>query len=260
MKTLSSRMSFVAAAALLLLVLPACGKKSLDKSVDKLVKAALANDYKAFKEMSHPDLVEKFSAEKFKGLSESLNLLGAFKDRSMRGIKTRSGKVREGRYKLTFEKGEVKLKITLTRGKMTAFYFTGEDLQKAMKKVRAKTFSVFKVASFQFLDGDAKRKSNVFAPGQKMRFKVTVYGMKTTGGNLKIQAAIQVVNADGKVVLQNPKFVDSAVPLKPDDDPVGTVTGSVTLPEAGHYKLKLRITDGHTGKSLDYTTAVLVEK
>jgi hypothetical protein len=260
MKTLSSHATIVsvAAAAALLLALPACGKKSLDKSVNKLVKAARANNYKAFKEMSHPDLVAKFSAEKFKLLSESLNLLGAFKDRSMRGIKARSGKVREGRYKLTFEKGVVDLKITLTRGKITAFFFTGEDMEKAMKKVSAKAFSVFKVGSFHFLDGDSKR--NVFRSGQKVRFKVAIYGMKPTGGNLKIQAGIKVVNASGKVVLQNPKFVDSAVPLKSDDAPVGTVSGSITIPVAGHYKLQLRITDGHSGKSLDYTTALLVEK
>jgi hypothetical protein len=259
MKTLSSGTRFVVATALLLLTLPACGKKSLDKSVDKLVNAAMSNDYKAFTKMSHPSLVEKFSAEKFKGLSQSLKLLGSFKDRSMRGIKARSGKVREGRYKLTFEKGVVNLRITLTRGKLTAFFFEGEDMEKAIKKVRAKTFSEFKVASFEFLDGDAKRKNNVFAPGQKMRFKVAVYGMKPVGGNLKIQAAIQVVNASGKVVMQNPKFVDSAVPLKPDDAPVGTITGNITIPTAGHYTLRLRITDGNTTKSLDYTTALLVQ-
>jgi len=260
MKTLSSRTIVITAAALLLLTLPACGKKSLDKSVDKLVKAAMANDYKAFKEMSHPDLVDKFSAEKFKGLSETLKLLGAFKDRSMRGIKARSGKVREGRYKLTFEKGVVKLKLTLTRGKLTAFFFTGDDMEEALKKVRAKTFSVFKVASFRFLDGTSKKKNNVFKQGQKMRFEVSVYGMKRVGGSLKIQAGIQVVNAGGKIVMQNPKFVDSAVPIRPNDPPVGSVTGSVTIPKAGHYTLKLRITDGHTGKSLDYTTALLVQQ
>jgi hypothetical protein len=259
MKTLSSRTSIVATAALLLLALPACGKKSLDKSVDKLVKAAIANDYKAFKDMSHPDLVDKFSAEKFKGLSETLKLLGAFKDRSMRGIKSRSGKVREGRYKLTFENGEVALKITLVRGKLTAFFFTGEDMEEAMKKVRAKTFSVFKVGSFEFLDGSKKRKNNVFKKGQKMRFSVSVYGMQRAAASLKIQAAIQVVDANGKVVMQNPKFVDSTVPLRPNDAPVGTVTGSVTLPAAGHYTLRLRITDGHANKSLDYTTALLVQ-
>ncbi len=260
MKTLSSRTTLVATAALSLLALSACGKKSLDKSVDKLVKAAMANDYKTFQEMSHPDLVDKFSAEKFKGLSETLKLLGAFKDRTMRGIKSRSGKLREGRYKLTFEKGEVSLKITLKRGKLIAFFFTGDDMEEALKKVRAKTFSVFKVASFRFLDGAKKRKNNVFKQGQRMRFDISVHGMKRVGGSLKIQAAIKVLNADGKIVMQNPKFVDSAVPIRPNDPPVGSVTGSVTIPTAGHYTLKLRITDGHTGKSLDYTTALLVEK
>jgi len=260
MRALITRVTVAAAAATLLLTLPACGKKSLDKSVDRLVKAALANDYAAFKKMSHPDLVEKFPAEKFKMLSDSLNLLGAYKDRSMRGIHARTGKVREGRYKLTFEKGVVKLKLTLRRGKLTGFLFSGDDLEEVMKKVRAKAFSVFKVGAFHFLDDDGKPKNNAFRPGQKMRFKVAVYGMKPADGNLKIQASIRVVNAGGKVVLQNPKFVDSAVPIKPDDAPVGTVSGNVTIPEVGLYKLHLRITDGHTGKSLDYTTALLVEK
>jgi hypothetical protein len=260
MKTLKTRTTTIVLFGALLLALPACGKKSLDKSVDKLVKASLANDYATFKEMSHPELVEKFSAEKFKMLSQSLNLLGKFKDRSMRGIKARSGKIREGRYKLTFEKGVVRLKLTLRRGKLIAFRFTGEDLEKVMQKVRAKAFSVFKVGSFKFLDGDGKTKNNVFKAGQKIRFKITVNGMKRSGGTLKVQAAIRVMNAAGKVTIANSKFVDQSVPLKPNDLPVGTVSGSVTIPEAGHHKLQFRITDGHAGKSLTYTTALLVNK
>ncbi len=243
-----------------LLLLPACGKKSLDKNVDRLVKAAKANDYKAFKEMSHPDLVSKFSAEKFKLLSDSLNLLGAYKDRSMRGIKARTGKVREGRYKLTFEKGTVRLKITLVRGKLMGFMFSGDDMNEAMKKVRKRLYSEYKVGSFEFLDEANKRKNNVFGAGKKIRFKLAIYGMKRQGGTLKIQAALAVEDASGKVLIQNPKLVDSAVPIGADDIPVGTVTGSFKIANPGHYTVRLQVTDGHTGKKLDYKTALLIEK
>lgn len=259
MHSLRNRTTTIALSAALLLTLGACGKKSLDKNVDRLVKAVQANDYAAFKDMSIPELPEKFSAEKFRLLSESLKLLGAYKDRSMRGIKARSGKVREGRYKLTFDKGTVHLKITLVRGKLTAFRFDSADLDKAMKTVRKKTFSVFKVGAFEFQDADGKKKNNVYKVGQKVRYKITVYGMKPQGQTLKIAAGIRLVAANGTVVAQNPKFVDSSVPLKPDDAPVGHVTGHITVKTPGHYKLQLRVTDGHAGKSLDYTTALLVE-
>jgi len=260
MKILNRRTTIIAVSTALVMALPACGKKSLDKSVDKLVKAALANDYAAFKEMSHAELTEKFPADKFKMLSESLKLLGAYRDRSMRGINARTGNVREGHYKLTFEKGNVTLKLTLQRGKLVAFRFTGEDLEKAMKKMRVKAVSEFKVGSFKYLDSDGKSKNNAFKPGEKMRFKLTINGMKPVGGNLKIQAAIRVVDSAGKEILANPKYLDQALPIKPDDLPVGTVTGSVTLPTPGLYKLQLRVTDAHAGKSLNYTTALLVEK
>lgn len=259
MQSRRTRPISIALSVALGLTLGACGKKSLDKNVDRLVKAAMANDYAAFKDMSVPELPEQFPAVKFKLLSESLKLLGAYKDRSMRGIKARSGKVREGRYKLTFEKGTVSLSITLRRGKLTAFRFEGEDIEKAMKKVRLKTFSVFKVGSFEYLDADGKKKNNVFKAGDKVRYKITIHGMKRQGGTLKIQAGIRVVAANGQVVVQNPKFVDSAVPIKPDDSPVGFVDGNVTLKAPGHYKLQLHVTDAHAGKSLDYTTALLVE-
>ncbi len=260
MRTPKTRMTIVLGAAALLLTLPACGKKSLDKNVDRLVKAAQANDYDAFRKMSHPSLVSEFSPEKFKILSESLKLLGEYKDRSMRGIKARTGKVREGRYKLTFAKGKVRLRLTLKRGKLIGFRFEGDDLEKAMKKARAKAFSEFKVGTFKFLDTDGKRKNNVFKVEQKARFKLSLNGMKRQGGTLKIQAGIRVVDSGGKVVVQNPKFLDSAVPIKADDIPVGNVSGAVTIQSPGHYTLYIRLSDGHSGKSLIHKEAILVEK
>ena len=112
-------------AALLLaaaLALPGCkSKKTLDKNVDKLVEAVQKDDYQAFKEMSHPDLVEKFPKVKFTVLSAAINSLGKFKDRKMRGIEVKGGGLKRGRYKLKFDKGTIRLRIELVDGKLTAF-------------------------------------------------------------------------------------------------------------------------------------------
>lgn len=251
--------TIIALATALLLALPACGKKSLDKSVDKLVNAAIANDYKTFKEMSHPELVEKFSAKQWKGLSDSLKLLGKFKDRSMRGIKSRSGRIREGRYKLTFEKGEVRLKLTLKRGKLIAFRFTGEDLEKAMQKVRINAVSVFKVQSSKFLDEAGKDKNNVFKSGKKMRFKVIVQGLRRANGTHKLQVGYRLMSPAGKVLMKNPNYRNKAWPVKPDAMPTAKFEVALVIKTVGSYKLEVRITDGHTGKSLIYSSVFLVE-
>lgn len=255
----SRRLTFTLA-TISLLALSACGKKSLDGAVDRLVKAARNNDYDAFRKMSHPELAAKFPPEEFKLLSQTLNALGTYKDRTMKGIKARSGKVREGRYVLTFDKGKVKLKLTLVKGKLTAFLFSGQTLEKAMKQARAKAFAVFKVGAFLFLDANGKPKNNVYRVTDKIRFKMSIYGMKPSAGTLKLLAGMRVTDAGGKVVLKNPKFVDSSVPIKPGDPPVATVSGKVKLGAPGHYALQLKITDVHAGGSLEYTSAILVEK
>lgn len=259
MNSVKNHIAIIALGTALVLALPACGKRNLDKSVDKLVNAALANDYKTFKEMSHPELVEKFSATKFKELSDSLKLLGKFKDRSMRGIKSRSGRIREGRYKLTFEKGVVQLKITLKKGKLMAFRFTGEDLEKALRKVRINAISVFKVHSSKFLDEAGKDKNNVFKSGQKMRFKVIVHGLKRATGTHKLQVGYRLMNPAGKVLMKNPNYRNKAWPVKPDALPAAQFEVALVIKTVGSYKLEVRITDGHTGKSLTYSSAFIIE-
>ena len=259
MKTRASRMT-VAALGLLLLGLPACGKKNLDKAVDKLVNAAVKNDYDAFKAMSHSALVDKFPAEKFKLLSESLKLLGKYTDRTMKGIHAKTGKRRKGRYKLAFEKGTVFLEITLVRGKLTGFLFTGDAIEEAMKQVKNRAFGTFKVGGFKYLDAAGKDHNNVYKAGEKVRFSVAIFGMQRKNKQLKLLAGLRVVDAQGKVLLQKPRFVDQALPLKDGEPPVATATGTVTLPNPGHYKLQLKLTDVFAGKTLDYSSALLVEK
>ncbi|MFH2010459.1 MAG: hypothetical protein ABI333_27920, partial [bacterium] len=205
----------------ILAAVPACkSKKRLDKSVDKLVTALVQNDYKAFEQMSHEKLVAKFPKSKFGLLSQSVNLLGKYKERTMKGIHARTGKVREGRYVLTFEKGKANLELTLVRGKLTAFLFSGDDIEAAMRKVRVQAFSKFEVGSFQFVDTVGNAKNNVFRVGETIRFRIAVHGLQLSGTTLKVVADLQVVDAQGKVVLDKPKLVDASLPGKPDDPPV----------------------------------------
>lgn len=115
--------------AIPLLCLGACGKQKLDGTAEALVQAAMKNDYAAFRALAHPDLVVAFPEGKLAGFSRTLALLGAYKGRSMTGIEAKTGEVRKGTYKLSFEKGDIELELTLTGDKLTGFNFTGETLK-----------------------------------------------------------------------------------------------------------------------------------
>lgn len=230
-------------------------KKNLDKSVNKLVKAALANDYEAFKKMSHPALVDEFPKTKFAEFSAALNRLGALKDRTMKGIKVHSGGVRRGTYSLRFEHGRVNLKLTLTKGKLTAFHFTGEDLLHALRAVRNKKFGVFKVGAFRWLTPDGKPKANnIFPTGKLLRFAVEIWGLKRAGDKLSLHVHAKVAQG-AQVFLDKPNFFNRSIPIKGDVPPVATVTGQFTPKRPGLYTMTLHITDKAAARSLVHQQA-----
>jgi len=233
-------------------------KKTLDKSVDKLVKAALKNDYEAFKRMSHPALVDEFPRAKFAELSAALKRLGSLQDHTMKGIKVHSGGVRRGTYALRFEHGMVRLELTLTKGRLTAFRFTGEDLLHALRAVRNKKYGVFKVGGFRWLTPDGKPKANnIFPAGKQLRFAVEIWGLKRTGGNLSIHMHMKVQQGD-QVFMDKPDFFDRPIPIKPEDPPVATVNGQVTPKRPGLYTMSLRITDKVAKRTLVFQQAFQV--
>lgn len=249
----------VTALAIVVAVGSGCAaKKSLDKTVDKLVKAALANDYEAFKEMSHPALLDEFPKTRFAEFSAALNRLGALKDRTMKGIKVHSGGVRRGTYALRFEHGRVKLKLTLTKGKLTAFRFTGEDLLRALKAVRQKKFGVFKVGAFRWLTPKGKPKANnIFPAGKLLRFAVEIWGLKRAGGNLGVQVHLKIAQG-AHVFLDKPTFFDSDLSIPAEAPPVATVTGQFTPKRPGLYTMTLRIKDKKAGHALVHQQAFQV--
>ncbi len=68
----ASRVAITFAAALALLILPACqSKKQLDHTVEALRVAAETDNYAAFKSLAHPELVAKFPKTALTRLSKA---------------------------------------------------------------------------------------------------------------------------------------------------------------------------------------------
>lgn len=233
-------------------------KKNLDANVDRLVKAAAKNDYADFKAISMPELAEQFPPEKLTELSQALALLGEYQERTMKGIHVKTGGVQEGRYVLRFAKGKVNLEIKLLKGKLTAFFFKGDDLQKAMRKARDARYADFKLTGFQWTDAQGKPTSNIYALGTPVHFRVQVWGLKLENKSFNLMAALQVISGD-KVVLDQPRFVDRALPLPEGQPPMASLTGNLNIPQAGNYKLSLKVTNKATQKVVTHEEAFVVE-
>lgn len=237
-----------------------CGKGKLDKNVDRLVEALRKNDYESFKNQSSEGVIQQFGQQKFNMLSHTIKSLGAFKDRTMKGINVKSGGFKEGNYKLEFEKGEVQLRITLKKDKLIGFEFSGNLVEKGMKQARAKMFSEFKVLGIRFVDTFGKPKSNVIKQGEKLIFQIGVGGL-TPGADqtLVIRADLQVANSKNESVLEKPNFINAKLPIKKNDPPVATLNGTLTVPKPDSYLMGLRITDLISGKSVIHKEAFKVE-
>lgn len=241
------------------LFLPACGKKNLDKHVDALVDALQRNDYKAFRLIAHPGLLEQFPAERFSNLSKGINFLGAFRERTMHGIKAESGGYREGRYTLDFAQGSVDLDIKLLENRMVSFAFSGEPIEAAIAKARHESLKEFKVLEFRFLDKEGKPKNNTYALGKPIPFRVGVQGLAPQENTLRVRSDLQLVDTAGAVVMQKAGFIDASLELEPDAPPVATLSGTLRIPRKGNFTVRLLISDVNGGKELVHEETVTVE-
>jgi hypothetical protein len=237
-----------------------CGKKDLDAQVDRLVAAAQRNDYPGFQTLAHPSLVQAFPSTKLELVSRALAKLGTYRGRSMTGIKASTGDVRSGTYDLRFEQGNVTLELTITQGRLTAFHFSGDSLKRAMRAISDEEYRTFKVNSFQFVDANKAPRSNVFQVGQPAHFRLEVQGLTRTPSGLKLNVQLRVLGEGGRVVLEKPDFISTTLVLKPDDPPVATVNGELTLDGPGVFKLELRAVDVPSGRHVDHQQVLSVEK
>jgi hypothetical protein len=240
----------------------ACGKKTLDKNVDRLVGAVQKNDYEAFKGMCKSGLAEQFPPVKFERLHKAIDALGSYNERTMQGIHVKSGGYKEGRYELEFDKGTIKLVLKLQDGKLIGFKFSGDPLEAAAKKIASKENKKpgeLKVLGMRFLDGEGKpKKESSYPAGTKMPFKVGVQGLTKASGTMQVRADLQVVDSKGKVVLHKAGFVDTSISVKPDSPPVATLSGKLTIGKPGKYEVKLRVIDVPSKRALTYEKPLLV--
>jgi hypothetical protein len=244
----------------LLVLLAGCeSKKSLDQSVDQLVAALQGGDYAAFRALSAEALVTQVPPPKFQRFTKVTTRLGKLQSRSMNGINVKTGGVRTGSYTLAFDKGSVELELTLTEGKLMAFKLTGDTVLKAEREVEEEQYATFKVATFQFLDGEKTPKSNIYKTGEVIHFTFEVHGVTIVAGEVKLKVRLQVLDAAGKQLADYPSFIDGAIKAE-GTARVTTVRGRLPSPStAGTYKLQLTVTDLTSKQSLDYTQAVVLE-
>jgi hypothetical protein len=235
---------------------PGCGKKNLDASVDRLVKAAERNDYADFKAMSHPDLAAKFGPSQFGLLTKMMKQFGKLEKRSMRKINVRSGGIRHGFYKLRFEKGKADLDVTLRNGKLVAFEFTGDDVSKALEAFRKEAMSSFQVGGLRFEGRPGTEEKPEFKVGEDVKFTLELLGLTRAGGGVQIKVGLEVRTQTGAKMIDAPSFFDRALPLAADDLPVATVTGTIKLAGPGEHTLVFTVTDVPSQKRIEYRKVV----
>ncbi|MCC6746943.1 MAG: hypothetical protein IT371_04745 [Deltaproteobacteria bacterium] len=240
------------------LLLGCSTKKALEGATDELLGALGEGSYARFKAMAHPALVEQIPEAKFAAFSQVVKQLGALGGRSMTGLSVQLGGGQQASYALQFAGGEVKLGLTLTEGKLTAFNLSGEAVTKAQRAAANEAYATYRVASFRFEDEAKKAHSNIYKVGERVHFRMEVHGVtfKDKATHLKLRLTIK--GAAGDVLADFPNFLDKV--MRPDVAlRVSTVTGDLKIPRPGTFKLEFAITDVYSGRSLAHAEAIVVE-
>ena len=257
------------AAIVFVLTTVACSSKgNLDKKVDIVVLAFQSGNYAQFCAVSHPALIAKVDIKSFNEISAIVKQLGAFRERTMTGIKAELGGSRSGTYRLDFDVGTVDLELGTQDDKLIKFEFSGDPVLRATNNIENAKYQKFEVNNFQFVtaDGTPNPGGAVFA-SSGFHFKGRVQGLTRNSGYVHVNIHFTVYAPDGTIVLDNPKFMNKAFLLPPDEPPVVVFTGSVEPnlkdPRAskfkGTFKLVFRITDGYGQRAIEYVQMVQIQ-
>lgn len=250
--------------ALFLLVLvglvPGCRSKAeLDKTVDEIVASMSECDHERLDKL----IDEKLAAEleqKFDGMCATVAWFGELKERDQTGIHVSPGESK-GNYNLKFDKGELQFELLLKDKKITGFEFKGEDWYKAKRELEAEKFSEFKVYGFDWLDADGKPHSggNKYGPGQ-INYRINIGGIEAKDGKFSSGLTTRILDPNGNKLWESPK--PDILDFDQDSQKIvrsGNLSGSVTIPQKGTFRIEFDIEDRVSGKKTQYSQAVIVE-
>ena len=179
----------------------------------------------------------------------------------MTGIEVKAGLGTTGSYKIDFAKGQVGLKLTSQSGRLVGFDFEGATIQKASLAVRNARYAAFGVSRFEFLSPTQDQpnpQGAVYPLGSIVRYRFLVQGLNLKNGGYYPRIDVALRDAHGQVVSAKAGLVDRMFVGEADAPPVVTIKGQAAPPTPGTYQLAFRVTDVHSGKSLDYAQGVTV--
>ncbi len=251
---------FYIMAVVFLFSLGGCGKDVLDQRAEELVQAFTANNYEAFKTSARPELVMVMPQKDFEDMAKGIQKLGAYKDKTMNQINTDASGKKTSTYDMNFTKGAVSLELNLQDEKIMGFNFSGPVMTQAMNEYHKEKYAVFQVGSFQFLDAEKKPKNNIYKAGEDLNLTMDVYGLAVAAGSMHLKIALKILDAtSGDVLFEKPNFQDDVIPLSEGEPPITTVTGHISIPVKGSFKASFDITDGNSGKLINYTEVFVAE-
>lgn len=238
--------------AVMVVVCACASKKQLDREADELREAVEKNDFAAFGALFVGGKApEGISAADVERLSTALASLGAFKDRSMKSISVKSDAPDKGAYELQYEKGVVKLEISVVDSKLVSFNFHGDDLKKALIESASKNF---KLTFFAFVDGPKGKpiEGNILPPGP-VHFVAVVQGL--TRKDSSVHVRMKATLAQGEETLASKELLNQTLPVKPDSPPDTTLSGHFPMNKPGAYRLRLDILDAHGQRDVTHEVA-----
>lgn len=238
---------------------PGCqSKQELDTNVDGIVGALSECDHAALDKQIAPALASELQA-KFDGMCKVVQWFGPLEDRKQTAISVTPERS-TGNYDLTFKRGQLQLEVVLADGKIIGFTFTGDDWATAEAAVAAERFAEYKVYGFEWLDADGAvhAAGNKYAPGG-INYRLQVGGIAAKDGKYNLALTTRILDAQGTKLWESPQPDAMSFDEDPRVGPLGVVNGSVTIPNAGTFRIELVIEDKNAGKTTTYTQAVVIE-
>ncbi|MEM6995608.1 MAG: hypothetical protein AAF721_34170 [Myxococcota bacterium] len=245
---------------LLFIAVPGCGtKKKLDASVDEIVGGLGACDRprvtKVISASGHGQLEAGFDE-----MCKTIAWFGPLTERKQTGIHVGTGGS-SGTYDLTFEKGSLRLSLTIVDDEVAGFEFTGEDWEEARKALHAEKYAEFKVYEFAFRDKDGNENAagNKYPRG-RVPWAMKLGGLATKDGKHRIGIKTRIRKADGPVMFESPKFNPIEFEARADiPSVVGNISDVAHIPEVGTFHLEFDLRDELSGKETTTSQTVVIE-
>lgn len=235
-------------------------KAQLDHAVDEIVSGLGDCDKARVAKVAHSGMDVGLDS-KFDAMCETVQWFGPLKSRKQTSIAVSTGQS-QGSYALAFENGELTLDVSVEGDEIVAFKFAGEAWLEAQRAVHAAAFSEFKVYEFEWrdADGNPNAEGGQYPPGG-VPWWLKLGGLAAKGGKHVIGIKLRVRGADGKVMIEDPKFEVVEIDAEPGEQSiVAELHATTQIPDTGTFHLEFDLRDEISGKEASYSQSVRVWK